>query len=65
MVTPWVECDCCGDYLCQVHDGYHVHECDCPEIDVWAEFDALPYGECSDDIIAKVLASPRRQEPDS
>ena len=41
MTAPWTPCDCCGDYLCNIHQ-VHAHECDCPVIDEW---DFSPYEE--------------------
>lgn len=42
MTGPaWVKCDCCDDYLCTIHDGFHAHECDCLPIDEWVHQD--PY----------------------
>jgi hypothetical protein len=37
----WVPCDCCGEYLCTIHET-HAYECECPPIDDW-EVD--PYTE--------------------
>ena len=34
MLAPWVPCDCCGDYLCNIHMS-HAHECECPVVDDW------------------------------
>ena len=31
----WVRCTACGDYLCLVHPGRHVADCDCPPVDEW------------------------------
>ncbi len=31
----WVRCTDCGDYLCTVHAGLHVADCDCPPVDEW------------------------------
>lgn len=46
-ITPWVSCDMCEDYICTLHGKQHVSECDCPDIDAWAEADLFPYAECS------------------
>ena len=46
MTTPlnppaWVPCDCCENYLCNIH-GSHAHDCECPAIDDWPA-DVDPY----------------------
>ena len=41
-VTPWVPCDCCDEYLCNIHMR-HASECDCPSIDKWDETKWNPY----------------------
>jgi hypothetical protein len=51
-VIPWIKCDCCDDYQCNIHSeagriAVHVHDCDCPGIETWAEYDLMPYEECS------------------
>ena len=38
----WIPCDCCEEYLCTIHQGQHVSECDCPPIDEWT---VNPYEE--------------------
>jgi DNA (cytosine-5)-methyltransferase 1 len=45
MVPAWVKCDCCEDFVCQIH-GCHAFECQCGPIEEWAEVDADPYGPC-------------------
>lgn len=52
--TPWVQCESCEDFVCVVH-GLHVWECDCPPIEWWAENDADPYSEVSDEVIERLL----------
>lgn len=47
IITPWNRCDMCEDYICAVHGNLHVHECDCPPIENWAEYDLYPYEKCS------------------
>ena len=41
-MTPWVPCDCCDEFLCNIHGG-HVSECECPPIDEWVTdpYDAI------------------------
>lgn len=43
MVPAWQQCDCCDDFICNIHIGQHVHDCDCPPIEDWVEVDAWPY----------------------
>ena len=43
LVPAWRPCECCDEYMCDIH-GEHVHDCDCPGIDEWAEHDVWPYG---------------------
>lgn len=38
----WVECDCCGDRYCDFCDA-HAADCDCPAMDVFAEYGKSPY----------------------
>jgi hypothetical protein len=38
----WIECDCCGDMMCQRH-GMHAYDCECPDIDEWALNNDSPY----------------------
>ena len=40
--ATWVKCDCCEDFLCNIHGG-HAFECPCPAIDEWVEADFDPY----------------------
>lgn len=42
-LPAWVVCDCCQDYLCQVHHGKHVHECECPALECWIAVGIDPY----------------------
>ena len=51
---PWVRCEACDDFLCMVHGG-HVWECECPSIEWWAERNADPYSEVSDELIIELL----------
>lgn len=44
----WELCEACEDYLCNIHPGLHVHECDCPYIDEWIEISIDPYSPCVD-----------------
>lgn len=41
----WVRCECCDDFLCMIHEGQHVHDCPCPDIDHWAKRNLDPYTE--------------------
>ena len=43
--VAWAKCDMCEDYICNIHSGQHVADCDCPAIDVWAEHEKWPYSE--------------------
>lgn len=45
LVPAWVRCECCEDYICQVH-GVHAFECSCPPIETWADSDSDPYSPC-------------------
>jgi DNA (cytosine-5)-methyltransferase 1 len=45
LAPAWVKCECCDDYVCQVH-GCHAHECSCGAIEEWADADASPYDPC-------------------
>jgi hypothetical protein len=43
LIRPaWIECDCCGDMMCQRH-GVHAYDCECPDIDDWALRNDSPY----------------------
>ena len=56
MITPWIQCHECGDYICQVH-FMHVADCDCPVIDVWAEHDLYPYEPNDKDKVTAFIAA--------
>jgi len=43
LVPAWQQCDCCDDFICRIHAGQHVYDCDCPGIDEWANADLSPY----------------------
>ena len=32
--APWVPCDCCDGYICNIHKT-HAHDCPCPPADEW------------------------------
>jgi hypothetical protein len=32
----WERCDCCQDYICNLHE-MHAHDCECPPVDDWKE----------------------------
>jgi hypothetical protein len=38
----WIECENCDEYWCNIHE-MHAFECDCPPLEVWAEWDINPY----------------------
>ena len=57
--TPWVRCDSCDDFLCTIH-GVHVHDCPCPTIDTWAEYELHPYSPCDIGRVMEML----KQEAD-
>lgn len=41
--APWVLCECCEDYLCNIHK-MHVFDCDCPSVEEWIERNGIsPY----------------------
>lgn len=35
-MPPWVECLCCGEFLCTIHLE-HAHECECAPIEEWSK----------------------------
>lgn len=43
LVPAWQKCECCDDYVCNIHVGQHAHDCSCPGIDEWAEECLFPY----------------------
>ena len=48
-VVPWVECDNCGDYICNIHgpsSPIHVYDCACSGIEDWVDAGLWPYEEC-------------------
>jgi len=53
-VIPWVECDCCDDYICNIHYE-HVYDCVCPPIDYWVGYDAFPYEDVKESVIKKIM----------
>jgi DNA (cytosine-5)-methyltransferase 1 len=46
LAPAWQKCECCDDFICNIHHGEHVHDCDCPSIDHWSEHDIFPYDPC-------------------
>lgn len=44
--APWEPCDCCEDFVCSIHEGEHVGDCSCPDIDWWSERGLSPYLPC-------------------
>ena len=36
VIVPWRQCQQCWDDFCFLHHA-HVHDCDCPTLDVWIE----------------------------
>lgn len=38
--APWVPCDCCENYICNIHK-MHAHDCPCPSIE--DEWEVSPY----------------------
>jgi len=56
LITPWVKCDCCDDYVCSIHVGQHVYDCSCPDIDTWAESGFYPYDLCDAKNVRKFVA---------
>jgi hypothetical protein len=57
LITPWVQCDCCEDYICSIHEGEHVADCACPVIDDWAGADLFPYEPNNVDEVNDFLSS--------
>ncbi|HET9256304.1 MAG TPA: hypothetical protein VFO16_14055 [Pseudonocardiaceae bacterium] len=48
-VPAWVPClGGCGEFWCTIHRA-HVHDCDCPGIEVWARRGLSPYDEGGDE----------------
>ena len=45
IVPAWQPCVDCDEFLCNIH-GVHVHDCDCPGIDVWSHHKVMPYENC-------------------
>ena len=45
-VPAWERCECCDDFVCNIHVGLHAHDCDCPSIEAWTENDICPYEPC-------------------
>ena len=39
----WEKCDMCDDFRCNIHQGEHVADCECPGIDWWVDNDMYPY----------------------
>jgi predicted nucleic acid binding AN1-type Zn finger protein len=54
---PWVECDDCGDYVCNVHEGEHVADCSCPGVETWMTHGMWPYHECDQEAVMRMLES--------
>ena len=55
----------CGDYVCNVHQGQHVHECDCPGIEKWVEFGYSPsFTRATDQVKDWVAQNPFDPEED-
>jgi len=48
LVPAWEPCECCDDYVCNIHIGHHVHDCSCPGINEWVEHGVFPYADCLD-----------------
>jgi hypothetical protein len=41
VLVPWIECDQCPEFWCNVHD-VHASECPCPAVEDW---EISPYME--------------------
>ena len=39
----WEPCELCDEYICNIHGGEHVHNCECEDLEWWAERDMYPY----------------------
>jgi DNA (cytosine-5)-methyltransferase 1 len=46
LVPAWERCSCCDDFLCSIHFGEHVADCECPPVEIWAEHQLDPYAPC-------------------
>ena len=57
FVIPWVKCDMCDDYVCNVHGNQHVHDCDCPPLEDWLDVNLSPYDLCFWPHIKKLMKS--------
>jgi len=44
-VPAWVQCECCDDYICQIH-GVHAFECECAAVEEWVDHGITPYEPC-------------------
>lgn len=64
LVPAWQKCECCDDYVCNVHPGQHAHDCDCPSIDAWAEENVYPYEPCVLRFITPIEAERLQGFPD-
>ena len=43
----WVRCDLCDDFICTRHEQ-HAHDCTCPSVDWFAEYNFWPYDQSDD-----------------
>tara|TARA_R110000850_G_C9661207_1_gene435618 strand:+ start:218 stop:469 length:252 start_codon:yes stop_codon:yes gene_type:complete len=39
----WEKCEYCDEYQCNVHSGFHAHDCICPVLEVWLDGPFDPY----------------------
>lgn len=54
----WTRCECCDDFVCNIHEGQHAWECPCPPIEVWIDAGLDPYEDSGKDFKAATEATP-------
>jgi len=40
----WFACDFCENFICSFHH-MHAHDCDCPSLETWLDFNLCPYDD--------------------
>lgn len=55
IITPWIECDMCEDFICTVHANLHAADCECPPVEYWVEFGLDPYDKCRAEAVNVML----------
>ena len=51
----WEQCDCCDEFICNVHPGLHADACDCPVIDAWTYAGLCPYVNTVSDYLSAAI----------